>query len=607
MEYFNISDYLENYDKITKQGTCQLCLSKVQWVRERVASHKRGSCPNISSEEKKKFAKRKYADSFSNERSVDEQSNSSFTGQTSTKEELDEITANFFFRTGIAFRIADSKAWKILIGALNPAYAADMASAKMLSGRLLEQQYVETSKKLKTVLNETEGLMLASDGWTNIKGDHIVNFIIKAPSHQPFFYKSVDTTGIPQTALAISEEITKVLEEVGSSKFCSVVVDNANVMQAACKLIEEKYPFISAYGCAAHGANLLIKDIVGLPEYSKTINNGAKIIQFINNHHVAHAKFEEKRKEAGVKHKLSSPVATRWYTEYTSAKDLLDAKILLARLAHEDFEVLSNINPKAASSKALSLMMSSDFCGQLDSLVNVIELPTKIIGKVIKMCSCNFVESSYFILGKFEADNAPLYLVYKYFGEMYKHFSSNIVLREKVKRRWDFLSTECTGISYMLTPKFAADGFYIDNDKIDIVTQVNKLVSSRFPGLGDQAQDEMIQFVSKMSSMHGARKETVFKMDSRSYWNIIGQYEFPTLWLCAKTVNEMICSSAASERVWSIYRFIHSRLRNRLANDKVEKLAFVYVNCAILDKNDQTDYILDEGAVLNGTDCQDED
>lgn len=208
------------------------------------------------------------------------------------------------------------------------------------------------------------------------------------------------------------------------------------------------------------------------------------------------------------------------------------------------------------------------------------------------------------ILGKLEADEAHLSLVYHYFGEMYKNFDSNKTIQDKVKRRWDFLSTESSGISYMLTPKYAADGFYVDNDKVDILSHVNKFVSSRYLELGDKAEQEMVQFLSKMSTLPDARRETIFKLDAKSYWNIFGRHEFPALYLCAKSINEMICSSAASERVWSIYRFIHSRLRNRLSNDKVEKLAFVYVNCAILDKHDQTDYMQDIGAALSGMDCQ---
>lgn len=111
-------------------------------------------------------------------------------------------------------------------------------------------------------------------------------------------------------------------------------------MQAAWKIIEQRFPTISAYGCAAHGVNLLVKDIATLPEHTKSIKCASKIIQFTNNHHIAHAKFEEKRMEFGVTHKLSSPVRTRWYTEYNSAKNLSDTKVMLMRLAHEDSEVL---------------------------------------------------------------------------------------------------------------------------------------------------------------------------------------------------------------------------------------------------------------------------
>jgi hypothetical protein len=125
--------------------------------------------------------------------------------------------------------------------------------------------------------------------------------------------------------------------------------------------------------------------------------------------------------------------------------------------------------------------------------------------------------------------------------------------------------------------------------------------------LSDRPGKEMVDFVSKMTSLVGPRKETIMKMNSTSYWNIFGRHEFSCLYLCAKSVNEIICSSAASERVWSIFRFIHSRLRNRLSNQKVEKLAFIYINCAILDKTDQMDYIKDCGAILSGMDYKNEE
>lgn len=155
-----------------------------------------------------------------------------------------------------------------------------------------------------------------------------------------------------------------------------------------------------------------------------------------------------------------------------------------------------------------------------------------------------------------------------------------------------------------MVPKNAADGYYFKQDKFELIEKIKDFVETRHPGLGDQAEEEAISFVSKMSAATGPKKDFLMKLDSKNYWNIAGRNEFPTLYLCAKKVNEMVCSSAASERVWSIHRFIHSRLRNRLSDKNVEKLVFLYVNCAITDKNDLNDYIMEDGAVLTGTDYQ---
>lgn len=164
--------------------------------------------------------------------------------------------------------------------------------------------------------------------------------------------------------------------------------------------------------------------------------------------------------------------------------------------------------------------------------------------------------------------------------------------------------TDSMGLAYMLTPKFAAEGFYFDSDRLDILHYAKQFVALRNPDQAENAFSQMMEFASKISSLTGFQKETVFKMTSRQYWQICGRHDYPALNIVAAAVNEMQPTSAASERIWSIYRFIHSRLRNRLSNEKVEKLVFLYVNCAILDENDKNDYIIDEGALLTGHDYE---
>ena len=51
-----IADYLENYDKTTRNGSCKACGHLVVWARDRIRSHKKSNCPNATESEKKMFA-----------------------------------------------------------------------------------------------------------------------------------------------------------------------------------------------------------------------------------------------------------------------------------------------------------------------------------------------------------------------------------------------------------------------------------------------------------------------------------------------------------------------------------------------------------------------
>lgn len=386
MESFDIKTYLRDFNGVKKVGICISCEKSIPWNRERVGQHKRSSCLTATPEERKFFAKRK-SDGAGDMPEHDDSS----VPERNSKETIDTAVANFFYRTGIAFKVADSGAFKSMLQTLNPDYSKEAPSAKVLGGRLLEGQYQSSKIKLKNLLDSAERLTLTSDGWTNIRGDHLVNFIVRAPDHTSFFYKAIDTTGIPQTAIAVANEIIKVIEEIGADKFSAVVTDNANVMQAAWTIIEQRFPTIAAYGCSAHGVNLLIKDIISkIPEHTQTMADVVKIAKFINNHHISSAKFQDKMKESAVTHKLTSPVSTRWYSSYTAAFNLREAKVLIMRLAHEDYEALSAILPKANSESALKCMKLPSFWNRLDKLIKDIEVPSKVIGKLGKLCKISF-------------------------------------------------------------------------------------------------------------------------------------------------------------------------------------------------------------------------
>lgn len=187
---------------------------------------------------------------------------------------------------------------------------------------------------------------------------------------------------------------------------------------------------------------------------------------------------------------------------------------------------------------------------------------------------------------------------------MFKHFDTDREIQDKVKKRLKFLYTDCMGLAYMLTPEYAANGFYFEDDQTDIIGYVKDFALKMNSSEAEKAASEMLAFVTKMSTLNEKRQETIFKMSAKDYWNFIGRREFPVMFKIAKPIIEMICSSATSERTWSTFKFIHSRLRNRLTNERVNKLVFLYTNCALLDEKDKNDYILEDGAVISGEDCE---
>lgn len=69
-----------------------------------------------------------------------------------------------------------------------------------------------------------------------------------------------------------------------------------------------------------------------------------------------------------------------------------------------------------------------------------------------------------------------------------------------VRERWNFMTIDISAVSYMLTPQHAAEGFYIDNNKIDLLRYTHNFVETRHPGFGDMAEAEAAQFMSDITT-----------------------------------------------------------------------------------------------------------
>ena len=66
----------------------------------------------------------------------------------------------------------------------------------------------------------------------------------------------------------ISDVIQEVKEECGKTTI-AVVTDNTSNMKKSWRLLEDKYPDLTCYGCAAHSLNLVLSDLLKLELQNK--------------------------------------------------------------------------------------------------------------------------------------------------------------------------------------------------------------------------------------------------------------------------------------------------------------------------------------------------
>ena len=110
---------------------------------------------------------------------------------------------------------------------------------------------------------------------------------------EPILYKFMYTKAERHTGEYLSEKILEIIEEIGLPKVLAVITDSASAMIKVRRLINEKYPHISIYSCAAHNLNSLIGDIIKVGTF-KSVSDAAKdIVKEVNSSHLLKAIFNE--------------------------------------------------------------------------------------------------------------------------------------------------------------------------------------------------------------------------------------------------------------------------------------------------------------------------
>ena len=201
--------------------------------------------------------------------------------------------------------------WKSLFNAIRPAYV--VPSRYKISEHLLDPEYDKIKVETVATIAASDSVGLMCDEWSNIRNEPIINFVVSQP--KPIFWKSFHTDLQSHKGEYIATEILKVIEklESGCGKMVfEVVTDNASNMKKAWRLIEEKYPTIIGYGCAARDLNLIFCVMTKLETCKNIVKRANGVIKEFRHKHMLVNMLKAMKKMENVNCTLKLPVKTRW-------------------------------------------------------------------------------------------------------------------------------------------------------------------------------------------------------------------------------------------------------------------------------------------------------
>ena len=125
------------------------------------------------------------------------------------------------------------------------------------------------------------------DGWTSKRNDLLYNYIVSTPTRKEYSIALRDYSAESHTGSMLTNEISDIIEQVGSEKFAAIITDAASACRIAREKTEEMYPHIWDIRYATHAINLIAADLVKLDEIKKFITNCNKVTKFFHTSHQA--------------------------------------------------------------------------------------------------------------------------------------------------------------------------------------------------------------------------------------------------------------------------------------------------------------------------------
>ena len=164
------------------------------------------------------------------------------------------------------------------------------------------------------------------------------------------------------------------------------------------------------------------------------------------------------------------------------------------------------------------------------------------------------------------------------------------ILLKYFHARWIGAHTPLHSAAYMLDPEF----WNMDlMSNAEVVQDCYKVVNTYYVDVNDRVKciKELTSFRLKEGLFSNSFVQQMAKeQPAWKWWMINGGEHYALLRNIAMKVLSQCSANSSSERNWSMYKYVHSTIRNRLLTDRADKLVYMYCNEKILQRIESEEY-----------------
>ncbi|XP_065313935.1 uncharacterized protein LOC135923222 [Gordionus sp. m RMFG-2023] len=462
------------------------------------------------------------------------------------KNELDQLFAKAVYASNLPFHITENPYIQEFFKKIRPIYT--LPRRRQLAGYLLDKASGDMEVRVADIIDKAPYLSIVSDGWSNIRNESIINFMVMTPV--PVFYKFLNTEENRHTADYIAQEFKNVIHELNPVKVYSLVTDNAANMKAAWRILKSEsiYNHIQCYSCAAHTLQLFFHDFERLDAFSDHISIIKKIVKFFKNKHIPAAP-----NKMGIVNKM--------YGANSSKKALKASVVEEAVCDNCPIEITNNILNEEFWTKNLKF------------LAILQPLATSLFKVQGDKCTLAQVKN--------EMLNLEKHIIQSCHDSIFSPSQEKKIKVMFEKRKTD-INTCAHNAAYLLDPQY--QGEHLTNTEFDEACNIIQEL-----GILQGGDNQNILIVTSIRNN---------QISASSWWNA-----FCPLREVANILLTFPSSTSSSERNWSVWGNIHTKNRNRLKASTAGKLVRVYHNLRLIKnikENNDIEYESEQDSATEG-------